>query len=230
MKRAIGYIRVSTARQELSPDAQRTRIEQFAAFNGYEVSEFVIEPAISGRTRFEERDGGMRALALLETHDAIIFAKLSRAFRNAADALTLVPKLLRSGKDALFLDIGVSVSTPTGKMVMGMLAVQAEWEADIISERTREALGAAQQAGKRIGGVPFGLRTAARMQDGKKVDGGLYVPVPAEQEVIASIRALRSGGNTFRACAAWLNAQSVPAPRGDRWYPEAVRRVMRRIQ
>src|ERR1700730_15533248 len=98
--KAVIYIRVSTAKQELSPEAQRQRAMDFARFNGLDVPEcnIVIDLATSGRTPFGERPLGIEALRLLETADAIIFAKLSRAFRNAADALTLVPRLLAAGK------------------------------------------------------------------------------------------------------------------------------------
>lgn len=229
MKRAIAYIRVSTAQQELSPDAQRERLQQFAAFNGYTLhnEDIIVDVATSGRVPFEERELGKEALRRLESADVIIFAKLSRAFRNAADALTLVPKLIAAGKDVAFLDIGISVSTSTGKMIFGILAVMAEWEADIIAERTRECLDTAQKNGKRIGGLPLGYRSTAYFDDtGRKHNGGVWEAVPEELAAVKRIRQLREqAGLSFREIARKLQREGMPTKRGGRWQSEQVRRA-----
>ena len=233
-KRAVAYVRVSTAKQELSPEAQKERLRQFAAFSDYDLPEdrIVVDIATCGRMRFEDRELGRKALALLADADVIIFAKLARAFRNAADALTLVPKLIRQKKDVTFLDLGISVATPTGKMVMGMLAVQAEWELDIISERTKECLDEAKRQGKRIGGVPYGSRPTATFVNDRKVNGGVWAIVPEEQTVIERIRSLRvkpdGSKRPYRDIAAQLEVDQVPTLRGGRWSGEVCRRVVMR--
>jgi site-specific DNA recombinase len=232
MIRAVAYIRVSTARQELSPEAQVERIRQFAAFNGYDLPDdrIIVDIATSGRKRFEARELGKKALELLDGADVIIFAKLSRAFRNAADAMTLVPQLLAKGKDVAFLDLGCSVSTTTGKMIMGMLAVLAEWEADIIAERTKECLDHAAKQGKKLGGVPYGSRPAVKVVDGKRVDAGVHVPDADELRVIAQIRLMRSYPKpmAYRKIAAVLEAEGVPTRRKGVWQGETVRKIARR--
>lgn len=228
MKRAIAYVRVSTGHQELSPEVQAEKLRQFAAFSNFELVEIIFDLAISGRKRFEDRELGRRALELLDSCDAIIFAKLSRGFRNAADALTLVPRLLKAKKDVLFLDVGVSVRTPTGKMVMGMLAVQAEWEADIISERVTEALAEAKRQGKKIGPAPFGSRNLARVVDGKKVDGGKHERIEAESATVERILSLRAQDFTLREIAAVLRHDGVPTRNGGKWHPQTVANVIRR--
>lgn len=232
MIRAVGYIRVSTAKQEISPEMQVERIRQFAGYNGYDLpsDRIIVDIATSGRKRFESRELGKKALELLEDADVIIFAKLSRAFRNAADAMTLVPQLLAKGKDVAFLDLGCSVSTTTGKMIMGMLSVLAEWEADIIAERTKECLDHAAKQGKKLGGVPYGSRPAVKVVDGKRVDTGIHVPDVDEQRVIAQIRLMRSYPKpmSYRRIAAYLNAEVVPTRRQRVWQGETVRKIARR--
>lgn len=228
--KGIAYLRVSTAGQELSPEAQIEKIRKFADYRDIELVGVFSDLAVSGRSRFEEREGGRAALAALETADVIIFAKLSRAFRNAADAMTLVPRLVKAGKDVYFLDLGVNLKTPTGKMVMGMLAVQAEWEADIIGERTKEALAAARAGGKRIGGVPYGMRpTATFSSDGKKVGGGVWANVPEEQESIDRVVELRRDRLYAAEVARRLNAEGRVTKQGKAWTHTHVLRVERRI-
>jgi len=233
MIRAVAYARVSTARQELSPEAQVERIRQFAAFNGYDLPDdrIIVDIATSGRKRFEARELGKKALELLDDADVIIFAKLSRAFRNAADAMTLVPQLLAKAKDVAFLDLGCSVSTTTGKMIMGMLAVLAEWEADIIAERTPECLDHAAKQGKKLGGVPYGSRPAVKVIDGKRVDAGVHVPDADEQKIIDRIRLFRSAPKPvpYREIAARLRADNVPTRRNGVWQAETVRKIARRL-
>ena len=223
--KAVAYIRVSTDRQEISPEAQADKIRHFAALNDFDV-EIVIDLDTSGRLKFEDRELGRRALELLESADAIIFHKLARAFRNAADTLTLVPKLLKAGKDVLFMDIGVSVRTPTGKMIMGMLAVQAEWEVDIISERIKDALHEVKRQGRKIGPAGFGFRNRAHVVDGRKVDAGLHEPVASEAAALSLITSMR--GRPLREIAAALIAAKVPTRRGGRWSGEHVRKILAR--
>lgn len=237
MKRAVAYVRVSTSKQELSPEAQKERLRQFAAFSGYDLPEerIVVDVATSGRIRFEDRERGREALKLLESADVIIFAKFTRAFRNAVDALTVVPKLLAAKKDVAFLDLGMSVASVNGKMIMGILAIMAEWEIDLISERTKECLDEAKRQGRSIGGVPFGKRPTSTIVNDRKVNGGVWAIEPDEQIVIERIRALRvkqegRARMSFRKIAAQLQKDGVPTRRGGKWSGEVCRRVMMRSE
>ena len=82
----------------------------------------------------------------------------------------------------------IDTTTAAGKMVFRMLAVLAEFERDLVSERTTAALAHMKANGLRVGTVPYGHAIAD--------DGTTLVSIEAEQAIIADIRAMRSRGMT----------------------------------
>jgi DNA invertase Pin-like site-specific DNA recombinase len=232
MKRAFAYLRVSTGSQELSPLVQRDQIAAYCVVKGYMLVDVLEETGVSGTVPFARREQGGALLARLADVDAVVFSKLDRAFRDTVDCIMTVEQLRAAGKAVHFLDLGIDTTTAAGQLCMEMMASFAKFERRRIADRTKEALGAARIAGKKLGGVPFGFRPAARIVDGRKVDGGVHVPVASEQSVIEQVRALRFDARgrkrPFRAIAAELNRMGVPSPRGGRWHGEQARRVVAR--
>ena len=91
-----------------------------------------------------------------------------------------------------------------------MLAVLAEFERDLVSERTTAALAHKRRNGERTGGIPYGWRL--------EPDGTTLVAIDSEQAIIADIRAMRRTGKSYRAIADELTQRGVPTkqPRPDR--------------
>lgn len=237
-KRAVGYIRVSTAQQALegvSLDAQRSALEAWAGANGYELAEVYIDEGISGR-RATNRPGLQAALAdVCGGGGALVVYSLSRMARSTRDALTIGERLERAGVDLVSLKEKIDTTTATGKLMYRMLAVLAEFESDIISERTTTGMSEKRAKGEKTGGtVPFGYEVVGHRTVQLKAGGDRQVPVlgevPDEQAVIELMLDLRVGGNSYRRIVEVLDGQNIGTKDGGRWQPTTVRNIINREQ
>ena len=111
------------------------------------------------------------------------------------------------GWAVIVLDLSIDTSTPNGELIATIIAAIAQWEARMIADRTRDALGV-----KRDRGEPMGR--------------GVTLP----QDVRERIGRARAHGMTLQAIADELNAASVPTAQGGRqWYPSSVQAVLRSL-
>ena len=91
-----GYIRVSTGEQAASGlglEGQESAIRGYAMQRGWQLDEIFIDAGISGSIAFSERPAGARLIGTLRPGDAVVAAKLDRAFRGALDALGTLSKM-----------------------------------------------------------------------------------------------------------------------------------------
>ena len=100
---------------------------------------------------------------------------------------------------------------------MNILATLAQWERDIISERTRDAMLFMKKDMKLIGAVPFGYDCS----------NGSLSPNPEEAVVVQKMVALRKRGKSYQNIAAHLNVKEIPAKNGGRWHPKTVMGVLK---
>lgn len=147
MSRVFAYCRVSTLEQ--TTENQRREIE--AA--GFAVRpQRLIEEQISGSVAACERPGFARLLDRMEIGDVLIVTKLDRLGRNAMDVRKTVEQLARSGIRVHCLALGgVDLTSPAGKMTMQVISAVAEFERDLLIERTYSGVARARAAGKRFG-------------------------------------------------------------------------------
>jgi DNA invertase Pin-like site-specific DNA recombinase len=138
----IGYMRVSTGEQSL--DLQRDALERAGC-------ERVYEDVCSGRAT--ERPGLTQALEVARTDDALAVWKLDRIGRSLPHVVGLVGDLQKRGVGLKVLTGDVDTTTATGRIVFGIFATLAEFERDLIHERTMAGLAAARARG-RAGGRP----------------------------------------------------------------------------
>lgn len=150
MSRVFAYCRVSTLEQ--NTENQRREIE--AA--GFAIkSQRIIEEQISGSVTASERPGFNRLLDRMENGDVLIVTKLDRLGRNAIDVRTTVEKLAASDIRVHCLALGgVDLTSPAGKMTMQVISAVAEFERDLLLERTYSGMSRAKAAGKRFGRPP----------------------------------------------------------------------------
>ncbi len=142
--RAVGYVRVSTEGQAadgVSLDAQRGRIEAWCRVNDYELIALHVDAGLSGK-RADNRPGLQAALtdACRERHTALVVYSLSRLARSVKDTLEIAGRLDRAGADLVSLSEKIDSTSAAGQMVFRMLAILAEFERDLSSERTKVAL------------------------------------------------------------------------------------------
>ncbi len=223
-QRAIGYVRVSTAGQAtdgVSIEAQTARIRAWCDCNGYTLGDVFTDAGISGK-RADNRPGLRRALdAASKRGAALVVYSLSRLARSTRDAIDIADRLDKSNADLVSLTERIDTTTAAGKMVFRMLAVLAEFERDLVSERTTAALAHKRRIGERTGGIPYGWELAD--------DATTLVAIDAEQAVIADIRDMRTAGKSYRAIAAELTERGVVTKHGNgRWSHQAVARIIRR--
>lgn len=198
-----GYTRVSTAEQTQGSSLaeQVRRIQGVALMRGVPLDRLFVESGVTGSISLEERPAGRELCELLRPRDTLIVAKLDRAFRNAADALTRADLWRRGSIHLIVADMGAEPVTGNGvaKMFFGMLALVAEFERERILERTNEGKRAKASRGGHIGGsAPFGYRVEGQGRDARLVEDS------AQQTATRTIRRLR-GRMSLRRIAEVVN-------------------------
>lgn len=152
MSRVFSYCRVSTA------DQTAANQQQEIAAHGFNVdARRVITETISGSTPAGQRPGFAKLVDKLEAGDVLVVTKLDRLGRNAMDVRATVEALSGVGVRVHCLALGgMDLTSPAGKMTMGVIAAVAEFERDLLIERTQSGLARARAEGKAIG-RPFSL-------------------------------------------------------------------------
>lgn len=215
--KAVGYIRVSTqgqADEGISLDAQRAKIAAWAELNGYELAGIFEDAGISGTKA--DRPGLMAALAAVGKGDALIVYSLSRLARSTKHTIEISERLAKAGADLVSISEKIDTTSAAGKMVFRLLAVMAEFERDLVSERTTNALQHKKAQGGRVGSIPYGKRLDS--------DGKTLIDDSAEQEIIRLVKLLRDGGMSYPKIAAELTKRGMN-PRGKAWHPQTVKNI-----
>lgn len=191
--RVIGYLRVSTADQDLGIEAQRAAIQRQAQERAWDVQ--WVEDKASGKDL--SRVGLAYALHLLDSGEAsgIVVSHLDRLSRSVLDFATMLARAEAGGWNVAVLDLGLDMTTPHGRFTAHVMAAAAELERSLIGMRTREALAAARDRGTRLGRPPT-----------------------TPGHVVARVVRERADGATFQAIADGLNDDGVPtAGTAARW-------------
>jgi putative DNA-invertase from lambdoid prophage Rac len=176
MTRVFAYCRVSTTDQ--TTDNQLREI----AAAGFDVSEKrTVTETISGSVPASERLGFASLLNKLEDGDVLVVTKLDRLGRNAMDVRATVESLTGLGVRVHCLALGgVDLTSAAGKMTMGVLAAVAEFERDLLIERTQSGLARAKAAGRPLG-RPTALSHASCSAALEKLSKGLSVASVARE-------------------------------------------------
>lgn len=123
-----------------------------------------MEETISGIMASSERPGFQKLIDRMESGDMLIVAKPDRLGRNAMDVGQTVARLAEGGIRVHCLALGgVDLTSAAGKMTMQVLGAVAEFERDLLIERTQQGLTRAKAEGKKLG-QPEATDTAASLQ------------------------------------------------------------------
>ncbi|KKN78171.1 hypothetical protein LCGC14_0352720 [marine sediment metagenome] len=147
MSRTFAYARVSTLCQ--TTDNQLHEIRSA----GFDVqSRRVISETVSGSVAANQRAGFKRLVDRMESGDILVVTKMDRLGRNALDVRSTVELLAELGIKVHCLALGgVDLTSPTGRMTMSVINAVAEFERDLLIERTQAGLERAKAQGKILG-------------------------------------------------------------------------------
>ena len=163
MPRVFAYCRVSTADQTTDNQVQEISAAGFSI-----AKQRMITETVSGSVAASERKGFAKLLDKLEAEDVLIVTKLDRLGRNAMDVRSTVERLDQIGVRVHCLQLGgVNLTSPAGKMTMQVINAVAEFERDLLIERTNAGIEYAKLEGTKFG------RPSALSQDAKAYAIGL---------------------------------------------------------
>lgn len=204
---AIAYIRVSTAEQAQSGsslDVQRELLTREAYRRGWSV-EVASDEGISAEA--DRRPGLENALTRLDAGEAqvLMAVRLDRLSRSVSGFAGLLGRAEQHSWQLVLLNPGIDTTEPAGRFTTAILASAAQYERDLISQRTKEALAYRKASGGSLGRP-------------RNVDG----------EVVERIRLQREQKMSLRAIAAQLNAENVPTAQGGaQWHASTVSAVLK---
>ena len=148
MLRAGLYARVSTNDQQ--PLAMQNRaMREYAARRGWTVA-LQVREVNSGAAKREAREKLLEA-ARRRQIDLVLVWRLDRWGRSVTDLLATLQELEHLGVGFVSLTEALDLTTPAGRAMAGLLAIFAEFEREILRERTRAGLAHARENGKRLG-------------------------------------------------------------------------------
>ena len=218
--KALGYIRVSTARQArrgVSLATQRERIGRYCAGAGLELAETITDAGASG-AEGASRAGFVRLLDAVEAGGvgAVVVWDLSRLSRDTLTLLAFERFLSECGVALYTVEGQISTGTAEGWYGFASRALFCEFERRQLQSRTRGALQFKRGRGEVVGAVPYGFKRRGRA----------LVPVSAEQEVIRRARRLYRAGRTLAEICRAFQRRGITTRAGRAWRPVQLRRLL----
>jgi DNA invertase Pin-like site-specific DNA recombinase len=162
----IGHIRVS--KQEQNEALQRDALKEAGC-------EKYFSDKMTGSTF--ERKGLEELLAFVRSGDTVVVWKLDRLGRSLKDLIETLNLLKNRGVDFVSLTESIDTTTPGGKLIFHLMGALAEFERDLIRERTNAGLAAARARG-RIGGRPRRLATSGKVALARRLFADPHHSIP----------------------------------------------------
>jgi site-specific DNA recombinase len=220
--RAAIYTRVSTEEQAdhgYSIDEQERRCRQFIEQqedDGWTYVDTFAERGVSGTLR--NREALDRLLERTDEFDVVVINSLDRLGRSTKNLLELYDRFERDKVALVFLRERLDTTTPVGRLLRTVLSAIAEFERDLIAERTSSSLAARARKGSHTGGPrPYGYAW---------INQELVVE-PAEAEIVKRIFAdYATRGMSQRSIVRSLNDDGVRAQTGGEWRQSAIARML----
>jgi len=140
-----GYARVSS-------DHQDTALQLDALVAAGVREEDIFRDVMSGAR--DDREGLADAIAAIGPGDKLVVWRIDRLSRSLRHLLDVAEEIHANGGALVSLCEGIDLGTPAGRMVFGILGAIAQFERDIIRERTKAGLAAAKKRGVKLGAKP----------------------------------------------------------------------------
>jgi DNA invertase Pin-like site-specific DNA recombinase len=211
-KTALLYARVSTNRQKEtghSLDSQSALLVKEAERQGYQV-ELILE---NGSGRKASRPKLNQAIEKLNRGEAqALFAlDIDRLARNTRHALEIADTAKKKGWRLVIASLQIDTETAVGEMMLGQLAIFAQFESRMVSERVKR-----QHQARRERGITWGL------DQGPKGE----IDLKTRRQIIKEHKA----GKSLRQIAKGLEAKKVPTARGGKWEAATIRAILQSPQ
>lgn len=206
------YVRVSTAEQADpglnggSLESQEARCRALCEARGLEVVRVFIDAGESGGDLERPALTALRDCVAAGEVAAVVVYAVDRLSRSQADTLALLREFEQYGAGLMAASQDFDTTSPTGRAMLGMLAVFAELQRAEIRERTKAKLRAKRARGEAVSRPAFGLIR----------EGAGFARDPATWPVLGRILSERSSGRSCQAIADALNADAVPTPTATR--------------
>lgn len=213
MRKAVTYIRVSTAQQGrsgLGLEAQKQAVASFLSEGDWEqLDEFVEIETGKGSNALDRRPQLKAALARCRAIDAVlVIAKLDRLARN----VHFLSGLIEAGVEFQACDM-----PSANRFTLHIMAAVGEHEREMISQRTKSALAAAKARGKVLG-TPANLLPNVEL---RRADAAKFA-----NRLSGVLESMRAAGKSQRAMVSELNSLGVLAPRGGNWSLVQLQRIL----
>jgi DNA invertase Pin-like site-specific DNA recombinase len=221
-KTCVSYLRVSTARQGVSGlglEAQREAVTHYLNGGHWSLIQEVVEIESGKRN---DRPAIAQALRLCRLHRAtLVIAKLDRLARN----VYFISSLMESGVEFIAVDF-----PQANRLTVHILAAVAEYEAAMISARTKAALSAAMARGVTLGGLRGNLLRMRIIGSKGNIASAVArsnTAAKRNEDLLPVICDIRAGGeSTLGQIAHALNERGITAARGGSWGAVQVGRIL----
>lgn len=203
--KAMGYTRVSTEEQGDSKaglEAQEETIRAEAKLRGHELIEIRSDVASGSSLRKRDNLGETLRDMAAGKADILVVAKLDRLSRSVLDFANIMETANKEGWALSVIDLGVDTSSTNGKLMMHLMIALAQWEREIIGDRTRDALRAV-----RARGVHVGRKSGV------------------DESTLRLIGMLRRTGMSWQKIANTLEDEGIKTGQGGQWHATTVRRL-----
>lgn len=209
---AVIYLRVSTARQAaegIGLDAQEAKCRAHAERLGLPVVGVHRDEGVSGRDGVDDRPGLRAVIDTVKANPGaiVIVYSVSRLARRQRLLWNLLDDREGYGLPVSSATEPFDTATPTGRAMLGMIATFAQLEADMVSERTRDALAEVKAQGKKLGAPSM-------------------IALGATESVRLAKELYASGTFSHRTLAEELNRRGIPTAKGGKWWPKTVRAAL----
>ena len=219
---AVAYIRVSTSEQadsKLGLLAQKESIKKYAKSQGYRIRKYYEDAGISGSKGVDGRPALAQMLSDLQPGTVVLVHKLDRLSRDLYLNLWIEKECDKVSCFIASASNEGNGESPTDKLLRNIISSFAEFERQLISQRTKQAMA---KLNRKVGRPPYGYRFDS---------AGRLVKQPEEFQHLERVVELRKElGNKWTQMSKVMNAEERPTQKGGQWYPATVMHCVRRLE
>ena len=221
-KSAVAYLRVSTSEQSesgLGLKHQRDSIKRFAKQQGLRIRKYYTDAGISGAKCINQRPALSEMLSDLKPNTVVIVQKIDRLSRDTFLNLWIEKECGKVSCQILSASGEGNGDSATDKLLRGIISNFAQFEREMISQRTKDAMS---KLTRKVGRPPFGFTydTVGRLVKNKE----------EHQHLERMIELRKEFGNKWTTICNTMNAENRPTQKGKDWYPTSVMNCVLRIE